>query len=186
MLSVSSLTNTICENLSAGLKKINRRWARQPLCSARARGPAQGQARAQGQGEQKNNSGKCPQGSPSGSSRGGETERGRGGDGLDVGPRNVVTSWAPFNYFWISRISLQKVFTNLCQNALKQEVNMKSKSLKNISRVSQEGSALECETTKKLPSQTVSGGFSPRRQHSFHFFTLAPKSLHNGGQQLSK
>ena len=40
--------------------------------------------------------------------------------------------------------------------------------------------------SKKGLSQTLSGGFSPTREHSFRFSTLAQKSSQKGAQKLSK
>jgi hypothetical protein len=56
-----------------------------------------------------------------------------------------------------------------------------------LKRGSRERSRLKLE--KRLdfgPSGTLSGGFSCKREHSFHFFTLAQKSIQKGAQKLSK
>ena len=56
-----------------------------------------------------------------------------------------------------------------------------------VKMVSRERSRLECEKSlNKLPYITLWGGFSPAREHSFHFFTLARKGIQKGSQKLWK
>jgi hypothetical protein len=42
------------------------------------------------------------------------------------------------------------------------------------------------KSLKIRPSRTLSGGFSLKREHSFHFFALPPKSIQKGAKKLSK
>ena len=56
-----------------------------------------------------------------------------------------------------------------------------------VQRVCREGSAqMYVKRSQFQPSQTLSEGFSCKREHSFHFFARAQKGLQKGTQKLSK